>query len=118
MAFGFFTVPIQNSASAQEERTAFLRSHKILSVDRRWVEQGASSFWTGTTTTASALPELRAAGGSYTGRNRPLSRCARAFVRADKRTVGNPPFVAGVNAPGGRFAFLRQLDSEPPEKLE
>src|SRR4051812_27975392 len=45
MAFRFFTVPIQDSGGAQEELNAFLRSHKILSVDRRWVEQGASSFW-------------------------------------------------------------------------
>jgi superfamily II DNA helicase RecQ len=45
MAFIFFIVPIQDSGRAQEELNAFLRSHKILSVDRRWVEQGASSFW-------------------------------------------------------------------------
>jgi superfamily II DNA helicase RecQ len=45
MAFVFFTVPIQDSGRAQEELNAFLRSHKILSVDRRWVEQGSSSFW-------------------------------------------------------------------------
>src|SRR5262249_6469813 len=30
-------VPIQDSGRAQEELNAFLRSHKILSVDRRWV---------------------------------------------------------------------------------
>ena len=45
MAFGFFTVPIQDSGRSQEEWNAFLRRHKILSVDRRRMEQGASSFW-------------------------------------------------------------------------
>jgi hypothetical protein len=45
MAFGFFTVPIQDGGRSQEEWNAFLRRHKILSVDRRRVEQGASSFW-------------------------------------------------------------------------
>ena len=43
--FRLLTVPIQDSGRAQEELNAFLRSHKILSVDRRWVEQGAASFW-------------------------------------------------------------------------
>jgi uncharacterized protein (TIGR02996 family) len=45
MAFQLFTVPIQDDGRALEQLNAFLRSHKILSVDRRWVEQGASSFW-------------------------------------------------------------------------
>ncbi len=45
MAFKFFTVPMQGMAGAEAELNAFLRSHKILSVDRRWVDQGPSSFW-------------------------------------------------------------------------
>jgi len=45
MAFKFFTVPIQDSGRAEGELNGFLRSHKVLSVDRRWVEQGPSSFW-------------------------------------------------------------------------
>lgn len=44
MALKFFTVPIQDS-TAESELNAFLRSHRVLSVDRRWVEQGPSSFW-------------------------------------------------------------------------
>ena len=46
MAFRFFTVPIQNAEQAEAELNGFLRSHKVLSVDRRWVEQGSTSFWT------------------------------------------------------------------------
>jgi hypothetical protein len=45
MPFKFFIVPIQDSGNAEAELNAFLRSKKILSVDRRWVEEGASSFW-------------------------------------------------------------------------
>ena len=45
MAFKFFTVPIQNSQETEAELNAFVRSHKILSVDRRWVDQGPVSFW-------------------------------------------------------------------------
>jgi hypothetical protein len=44
MAFKFFTVPIQDDGTAAAELNGFLRSHRVLSVDRRWVEQGAS-FW-------------------------------------------------------------------------
>ncbi len=45
MAFKLFTVPIGDSGQAETELNAFLRSRKVLAVDRRWVEQGATSFW-------------------------------------------------------------------------
>ena len=45
MPFRFFTVPIQNIAEAEAELNAFLGSHKVLAVDRQWVDQGVNSFW-------------------------------------------------------------------------
>ena len=45
MAFHFFTIPVQQSETATEDLNRFLRSHRILAVDRRWVDQGANSFW-------------------------------------------------------------------------
>lgn len=39
------TVPIRDPGEADEELNAFLRGHRILSVSRRFVEAGASSFW-------------------------------------------------------------------------
>ena len=45
MAYRFFTIPIQSLEVGEAELNGFLRNHKILSVDRRWVEQGSSSFW-------------------------------------------------------------------------
>jgi len=45
MAFKFFIVPIQGVNQAEAELNGFLRSHKVLDVERRWVEQGSSSFW-------------------------------------------------------------------------
>ena len=30
---------------ASAELNGFLRSHRVLSVDRRWVDQGTESFW-------------------------------------------------------------------------
>jgi superfamily II DNA helicase RecQ len=45
MAFRFFTVPVQDDGRATGELNGFLRGHKVLAVDRRWVEQGPASFW-------------------------------------------------------------------------
>jgi hypothetical protein len=45
MAYKFFTIPIQNSESAEEELNGFRRSHTVLGVERRWVDQGPMSFW-------------------------------------------------------------------------
>jgi superfamily II DNA helicase RecQ len=45
MVFKFFVVPVSDAGQAEAEVNAFLRSHKVLSVDRRWVDQGGASFW-------------------------------------------------------------------------
>ena len=45
MAFQFFTIPIRDAASAAADMNAFLQSHRVLTVERRWVEQGSNSFW-------------------------------------------------------------------------
>ncbi|MEQ8791502.1 MAG: HRDC domain-containing protein [Pirellulaceae bacterium] len=45
MALRFFIVPAQSSTAAEAELNAFLSSHQVLNVDRRWVDLGANSFW-------------------------------------------------------------------------
>jgi superfamily II DNA helicase RecQ len=45
MALRFFTVPVQDTGSAEAEVNSFLSNHKVLSVDRRWVDLGTHSFW-------------------------------------------------------------------------
>lgn len=45
MSFKFFVVPIRDDGSAERELNAFLSSHRVLDVDRRWVDQGVSSYW-------------------------------------------------------------------------
>jgi superfamily II DNA helicase RecQ len=45
MAFRFFHVPVRDSGEAGEELNRFLRVHRALSVDRRWVDMGTESFW-------------------------------------------------------------------------
>jgi superfamily II DNA helicase RecQ len=45
MAYHFLQIPARAPGAAQDELNAFLRSHRVLAVDRRWVEQGENSFW-------------------------------------------------------------------------
>ena len=45
MAVQFFTVPIQDDGSAADELNGFLQSHRVLAVERRWVDQGPNSLW-------------------------------------------------------------------------
>lgn len=45
MPLKFFLVPVADSNGAELELNAFLVRHRVLSVDRRWVDQGQNSFW-------------------------------------------------------------------------
>lgn len=45
MALRFFTVSVRAPADTEAELNAFLAQHKVLQVDRRWVDLGADSFW-------------------------------------------------------------------------
>ena len=46
MAYRVFTVPIHDPAESESELNRFLGSHRVLSVDKKWVECGTGSFWT------------------------------------------------------------------------
>jgi HRDC domain len=45
MAYRFFQVPVRDGGAAGEELNRFLRGHRVLSVDRRWVDLGTESYW-------------------------------------------------------------------------
>jgi len=45
MAMKVFTISLQNSEGDVQEVNAFLANHKLLSMDRRWVDLGTASFW-------------------------------------------------------------------------
>lgn len=45
MAFKFFIVPLNDDGSGERQLNAFLSNHRVLAVDRRWVDQGAGSLW-------------------------------------------------------------------------
>jgi hypothetical protein len=46
MACRVFTLPVHDPGAAETELNGFLASHRVLSVDRRFVEEGERSFWT------------------------------------------------------------------------
>lgn len=45
MQMAFFAVPARGDNGLQESLNAFLRSHRVLTVHREFVEQGTNSFW-------------------------------------------------------------------------
>jgi superfamily II DNA helicase RecQ len=45
MPLKFFVVPECDPGEAEAEVNAFLGRHRVVAIDRRWVEQGGSSFW-------------------------------------------------------------------------
>ncbi|MFT5523972.1 MAG: superfamily II DNA helicase RecQ [Pirellulaceae bacterium] len=45
MAFHFIQIPACGCEKGEGELNAFLRSHRVLSVDRQWVPMGSNSFW-------------------------------------------------------------------------
>lgn len=38
-------IPVVSPETAEAELNSFLQSHRVLSVERRWVDQGSQSFW-------------------------------------------------------------------------
>ena len=45
MSFKFFTISLREVSSGESELNAFLGSHRVLGVDRQFVDVGANSFW-------------------------------------------------------------------------
>ena len=45
MALRFFTVPVNDGEAFEQELNGFLARHKVLSIDRRLIDQGVNSFW-------------------------------------------------------------------------
>ncbi len=95
MAIKFFLVPVANLDDAERELNAFLRSHRVLSTERNWVDQGAASYW------AVSVDYLESSGPVAN------SSAARDSIRGkvDYRQVLSPEEFA-------QFATLRDLRKE------
>src|SRR5262249_21751460 len=74
--------PARGGGPAEEELNRFLRSHRVLSVDRRWVDQGTDSFWSFCVDYLESAPSNRGASqGPQDARNN----------KVDYREVLSPP---------------------------
>jgi hypothetical protein len=40
-----FVVPVRDASASEDVLNEFIRSHRVLEMDRKWVDQGANSFW-------------------------------------------------------------------------
>ena len=96
MAYRVFTISVRDEGSAAADLNGFLRSRRVLSVDRRWVDQGSESFW------SFCVDYLEssggAAGGAAGGRN-------GTNRKVDYREVLSPEDFAA-------FARLREARKE------
>ena len=45
MGVRFFIVPVVNSDASEQELNGFLASHKVVSIERKLIDQGGNSFW-------------------------------------------------------------------------
>jgi superfamily II DNA helicase RecQ len=94
MSYQNFVVPVHDDGSAIAERNGFLRSHKVLNGDRRWVDVGTQAFW------VFCVDYLeRGTGGPQAGKG------GTARGKVDYREVLSPEDFAV-------FARLRQMRKE------
>ncbi len=67
MQLKFFKIPPDGNISEEEELNRFLRSHRVLTVEREFVAQGDRSFWA---ISVEYLESPSAAGGGSAQRKR------------------------------------------------
>ena len=65
----FFTIPIQVT-NIESELNAFLNSHRIVALDRKFVEQGSQSFWAICVDFIPGLVQKPAANNIFTSKER------------------------------------------------
>ena len=97
MAYRFFTISVRDEGPAAADLNGFLRSRRVLSVDRRWVDQGWESFW------SFCVDYLESSGGATGGA--PPGRNGTNRGKVDYREVLSPEDFAV-------FARLRQARKE------
>ncbi len=85
----FFTIPVNDAVTFEQELNGFLARHKVMSIDRHLIDQGMNSFW------AICVDYLSHAPGE-TGRTLNLSRS-----RVDYKAI----------LPDEEFAVFSQLRS-------
>jgi hypothetical protein len=94
MAYRIFVVSARDEGAATAELNGFLRSHRVLGVDRRWVNHDGESYW------SFCVDYLESGSGGSVAAAKPGSGAGRA--RVDYREILSPEDFAV-------FARLRQV---------
>ena len=129
MPFKFFTVPIQNARRPRRSSTGFSAVHRVLAVDRRWVEQGATSFWSfcvdylehaaGSGTASSGRRRVREGGlqgGAESRGVRGLRPVARA-AQGDRAAEAVPVYTIFTNEQLAQMVQSRATTKAALEKI-
>lgn len=77
----FFAIPALNSRAAQDALNRFLAQHRVLSVEKQWLEAGVNSHWAlclGVDTGVGPLPDALKVGGGLAGSI--AARCCRRKI--------------------------------------
>ena len=93
MPFKVFIVPIHGAEQAESELNGFLRSHQIVGVEKRWVEQGSTSFWC---FCVDFLDAARRSASSLHEGTPALSDRPESLIRRDRLDEVGQPFVIGA----------------------
>ncbi len=101
MQMTFFQVPVRGDSELQEEFNRFLRSHRVLTIQREFVADGGNSFW------ALAVEYLDGVGTS--GKNEASGGSGSRKARVDYKEILSPEDFAV-------FAKLRDWRKERSEK--
>lgn len=96
MSWKFFRIPVACSEPFEGELNGFLRSHRVLAVERQFVAQGENSFWAFSVEFLDSIPSSA---------TKPVAQSAAGKPRIDYREkLSTDDFAV--------FAQLRQLRKE------
>jgi len=106
----FFAIPALDSRAAQDALNGFLAQHRVLSVEKQWLEAGVNSHWAlciGVDTGVGPLPDALKVGQGKAGRP----------GRVDYREVLSPEDFAVFAALRSLRKELSERDGVPPYTL-
>lgn len=83
MPFAIFQIPVLHGEEAQAELNTFLESHRALRVERQFVSQGDTSFWT-------FCVDYSTTSRSVAARGSTLGRGGSAKAKIDYREILSP----------------------------
>ena len=92
MSFRFFTITVRDDGTAVLELNAFLRRHRVLAIERSWVEAASNLFWSICVDYLDVVGAALGVTGEPTNRDR--GKCFRELLSSEHFAV---------------FAMLRDL---------